>query len=102
MHGSGDLHPARSDLRRRLIRHAREHFVSVGYAATRMESIARHAGASSGTRYVLFSRKAALFNAVIDGAAEDCARQTAVVPASEGAARPTRASFAGADGAVIA
>ncbi len=101
MHGSGDLHPARSDLRRRLIRHAREHFVSVGYAATRMESIARHAGASTATLYVLFSSKAALFNAVIDDAAEDFARQMAGVRAIEGDARTTLTSFAESYGAFM-
>lgn len=95
MHGSRPLPEAGSDPKRQLIvRHAREHFVSVGYAATRVEPIAREAGVSTATLYTLFSGKAALFTAVIDDAAEDFARQMAGVRAIEGDARSTLSSFA--------
>ncbi|HYC75851.1 TetR/AcrR family transcriptional regulator [Brevundimonas sp.] len=95
MHGTARLSDAGSDSRRRLIvRHAREHFVSEGYAATRIEPIARAAGVSTATLYTVFSGKAALFTAVIDDAAEDFARQMAGVRAVEGDARTTLTSFA--------
>jgi len=76
------------------VRHAREHFVSEGYAATRMEPIAREAGVSTATLYTLFSGKSALFTAVIEDAAEDFSRQMAGVRATEGDARSTLTSFA--------
>jgi len=95
MHGSVDLHSATSEARRRLIiRHAREHFVGLGYASTRMEPIAREAGVSTATMYALFSGKAALFTAVIDDAAEDFARQMAGVRAVDGDAHTTLTSYA--------
>lgn len=95
MHGAVKISGAGSESKRRLIiRHAREHFVSVGYAATRMEPIAREAGVSTATLYTLFSGKAELFTAVIDDAAEEFARQMAGVRAIEGDARSTLTSFA--------
>lgn len=95
MHGSAAPRGAISDSKRHLIvRCAREHFVSVGYAATRMEAIAREAGVSTATLYTLFTGKAALFTAVIDDAAEEFARQMAHVRAIEGDARSTLTGFA--------
>ena len=95
MHGSAALPGAISDSKRQaIVRCAREHFVSVGYAATRMEPIAREAGVSTATLYTLFTGKAALFAAVIDDAAEEFARQMAGVRAIEGDARSTLTSFA--------
>ncbi len=97
MHGSPPLQPVFSDNRRRLIlRHAREHFVRLGYAATRVEPIAREAGVSTATLYALFSGKADLFTAVIDDAAEDFARRMGSVRAVEGDARTTLTSYAAA------
>ncbi|WP_298745778.1 TetR/AcrR family transcriptional regulator [uncultured Brevundimonas sp.] len=95
MHGPADLPHDISEAKRRLIvRRAREHFISEGYAATRMEPIAREAGVSTATLYILFSGKAALFSAVIDDAAEDFARRMDGVRAVEGDARATLTSFA--------
>ena len=97
MHGSVKLPATPSDPKRRLIvRHARQHFVKEGYAATKIEPIAREAGVSTATLYTLFGGKAALFAAVIDDAAEDFARQMASVRAIEGDARTTLTSFAAA------
>ena len=95
MHGSAALPGAIPDSKRQLIvRRAREHFVSEGYAATRMEPIAREAGVSTATLYTLFTGKAALFAAAIDDAAEEFARPMAGVRATEGDARSTLTSFA--------
>lgn len=95
MHGAVRVPDSPPDPKRQLIvRHAREHFVNLGYAATRMEPIAREAGVSTATLYTLFSGKAALFTAAIDDAAEEFARQMAGVRAVEGDARSTLTSFA--------
>ncbi|MCS6625525.1 TetR/AcrR family transcriptional regulator [Roseibacterium beibuensis] len=95
MHGTANPPGFTPDPKRQLIvRHAREHFVREGFAATRMEPIAREAGVSTATLYTLFTGKAALFTAVIDDAAEDFARQMAGVRAIEGDARSTLTSFA--------
>jgi len=103
MHGSVNLHSATPDSRRRLIiRHAREHFVSLGYASTRVEPIAREAGVSTATLYALFNGKADLFTAVIDDAAEDFARQMSSVRPVEGDARTTLTSYAEAYAAFMA
>lgn len=80
--------------RQAIIRHARQAFVSAGYAATRIEPIAREAGVSTATLYALFDGKAQLFSAVIDDAAEDFSRQMALVRTIDGDARQQLASFA--------
>lgn len=95
MHGSVKLPDTPHDPKRQLIvRHARQRFVKEGYAATKIEPIAREAGVSTATLYALFGGKAALFAAVIDDAAADFARQMACVRAVEGDARTTLTSFA--------
>lgn len=95
MHGSTAPRGAIPDPKRQaIVRYARARFVSEGYAATRMEPIAREAGVSTATLYTLFTGKAALFTAVIDDAAEEFARQMAGVRAIEGDARSTLTSFA--------
>lgn len=80
--------------RQAIIRHARQAFVSAGYAATRIEPIAREAGVSTATLYALFDGKAQLFSAVIDDAAEEFSRQMALVRTIDGDARQQLASFA--------
>jgi AcrR family transcriptional regulator len=48
-----------------LLRAALELFTERGYAATRLEDVAKHAGVSKGTVYLYFSGKEELFKAVI-------------------------------------
>lgn len=95
MHG---VRPPLSDdpKRQTIIRTARKAFVSEGYAATRIEPIAREAGVSTATLYALFDGKAALFSAVIDDAALEFERQMDVVRTVDGDARQQLTSFAGA------
>ena len=82
--------------RKAILRHARKTFVREGYAATRIEPIAREAGVSTATLYALFEGKAQLFAAVIRDAAEDFALQMARLGAIEGDARQQLTSFAAA------
>lgn len=49
-----------------IIRAARKLFVSRGFAATKMASVAHEAGVQPGTLYVYFKNKKALFKAVIE------------------------------------
>lgn len=56
-----------------ILRIARAQFMAKGYAATRMEPIAREAAVSTATLYGYFPSKAALFAAVIDDCAQDFA-----------------------------
>jgi len=65
-----------------------------GYAATRMESVSRHASVSTATLYAFFPGKAELFTAVIDDAAEDFGRQMANVRAAAGTPREQLLIFA--------
>jgi AcrR family transcriptional regulator len=95
MHGPGVGSPVLLDPKRQaILRHARKAFVSEGYAATKIEPIAREAGVSTATLYALFDGKAELFSAVIDDAAEDFARQMAGVQTIDGDARQQLVQFA--------
>jgi AcrR family transcriptional regulator len=77
-----------------ILRQARRHFMSEGYAATRMEPIAREAAVSTATLYTYFASKDALFAAVIAGASEDFAREMTKVHAADGDARAQLTHFA--------
>lgn len=95
MRGPGvGLSPPLDPKRQAIIRHARKAFVGLGYAATRIEPIAREAGVSTATLYSLFDGKAELFSAVIDDAAGDFSRQMAMVRTIDGDARQQLTSFA--------
>ena len=95
MHGLGVGSSVPIDPKRQaILRYARKTFVSEGYAATKIEPIAREAGVSTATLYALFDGKAELFSAVIDDAAEDFAQQMVRVGAIEGDAREQLTSFA--------
>lgn len=73
---------------------ARGHFTSEGFAATKMEAVAREAGVSTATVYAQFAGKADLFAAVIDDAAEDFTRQMMAVFAQPRPARDQLRDFA--------
>jgi AcrR family transcriptional regulator len=89
----GDAHP--TDPRRRaIIEHARRHFIHDGFAATKIELIAREAGVSTATLYAFFAGKAELFNAVIEDAAADFSQALDCVQIVEGDAREQLIRFA--------
>ena len=70
-----------------LLIEARRHFMAQGFAATRIEPIARDAGVSTATLYTFFPSKAELFQAVIDDTSDEFARQMDDVRAVDGPAR---------------
>lgn len=94
MHGprvsQSEDHPKRQTI----LHYAREAFVAEGYAGAKMEPIARDAGVSTATLYSLFKGKAGLFEAVVDDATEQFARQISGVRAADGDARRQLTSFA--------
>ena len=95
MHGpavglSDPLDPKRQSI----IRFARKAFVRDGFAATKIEPIAREAGVSTATLYALFDGKAELFSAVIDEAADDLAHQITGLLTGQGDARQQLVRFA--------
>ncbi len=95
MHGPGvSSHALLDPKRQAILRYARKAFVSEGYAATRIEPIAREAAVSTATLYALFDGKAQLFSAVIEDAAQEFARQMADLGSIEGDAREQLISFA--------
>lgn len=94
MHGPAVRLPSVEPKRQAIVQAARKAFVSEGYAAARIEPIAREAGVSTATLYALFDGKAGLFSAVIDDAAEDFSRQMAGVRTIQGDARRQLTGFA--------
>lgn len=87
---SRDTDPRRSNI----VREARRHFMSEGYASTRIEPIARAAAVSTATLYGYFPSKADLFAAVIANASDDFSEQMKTVRCDEGDARTRLTRFA--------
>lgn len=87
--------PADAADRRRatILSEARRAFMGQGYAAARMEPIAREAGVSTATLYQAFRSKAELFDAVIADASDDFAGCMAAVTASDGPAPELLTNF---------
>lgn len=72
--------------RQAIIREARRHFMADGYAATRIEPIARAATVSTATLYAYFPSKQHLFTAVILDASNDFSAQMERVRVADGTA----------------
>ena len=90
------VHDLDDPRRAAIVRQARLHFISEGYASTRMEPIARESGVSTATLYAFFDSKAALFAAVIEDASEDFSKRMGVVKTCEGPPRQRLTGFLGA------
>lgn len=88
-----EQHAANDPRHRVILREARLSFMTAGFAATRMEPIAREACVSTATLYAQFRSKSVLFAAVIADAAEDFATQMERVRASSGPARQQLTQF---------
>lgn len=89
-----DLSPGQDARRDGIVREARRFFMAQGYAATRIEPIARAAAVSTATLYAYFPSKEHLFGAVIEDAAEDFSRQMEGVRMADGPARALLTGFA--------
>ena len=91
---SGEQEEALRHKRKELLRVARRHFLTEGYAATRMEAVARDASVSTATLYAFFPSKTDLFKHVIDDASDDFARQIEGVRVNGGDVRAQLTAFA--------
>ncbi|MFN3536773.1 MAG: TetR/AcrR family transcriptional regulator [Brevundimonas sp.] len=80
--------------RKDLLTVARRHFMAEGYAAARMEAIARDASVSTATLYAFFPSKTDLFTQVIDDASDDFARQIQGIQVRGGTVREQLTAFA--------
>ena len=85
--GNSDPSASQHPKRAMILHQARAAFVALGYAATKVEPIARDAGVSTATLYSVFDGKAGLFAAVIDDAADDFAVRIAGFADGDGDAR---------------
>ena len=93
--GARALTAPKADPRRdNIVREARRRFMSEGYAATRIEPIARATSVSTATLYGYFPSKADLFAAVIANASDDFSEQMKSVRCNEGDARTRLTRFA--------
>jgi AcrR family transcriptional regulator len=97
MHGPGVASLPVDPKRQTILRCARMAFVKEGYAATKIEPIAREAGVSTATLYALFDGKAQLFSAVIEDASDDFGAQMAGIRTLEGDVRQQLVGFGQAD-----
>ncbi len=88
--GSGTPDPRREEL----LRVARRHFLTHGYAATGMESIAREASISTATLYAWFPGKSALFRSMIEDTALEFGRSLQPARGISGSARERIEFFA--------
>jgi AcrR family transcriptional regulator len=93
MHGPGVASLPVDPKRQTILRCARMAFVKEGYAATKIEPIAREAGVSTATLYALFDGKAQLFSAVIQDASDDFGAQMAGIRTLEGDVRQQLVGF---------
>lgn len=93
MHGPGVASLPIDPKRQTILRCARMAFVKEGYAATKIEPIAREAGVSTATLYALFDGKAQLFSAVIEDASDDFGAQMAGIRTLEGDVRQQLVGF---------
>lgn len=85
--------PAEDPRKAAILRSARKPFMSAGYAATRIEPIAREAGVSTATLYAYYPSKEDLFAAVIVDAADDFERHMKKVGLGSGGARERLTHF---------
>ena len=90
---SGEQAEALRHKRKELLRVARRHFLTEGYAAARMEAVARDASVSTATLYAFFPSKTDLFKHVIDDASDDFARQIEGVRVNGGDVRAQLTAF---------
>ena len=81
------VHDLKDPRRATIVRQARQHFVTHGFTATRMEPVARESGVSTATLYGFFESKNLLFEAVINDATDEIASQLAALPIGNGGAQ---------------
>lgn len=84
-----------ADRRLAIIEAAFETFIEQGYAATRLDDVAKRAGVAKGTIYLHFKDKQALFEELVRGAIVPLASKLAAPPPATGSIRAVIENFAG-------
>ena len=91
---SGKRAERAADRRQAIFDAALDEFIDRGYAATRLDDIARRAGVAKGTIYLHFKDKQALFQELVRAALLPLIARLATPPAAGGSIRPVLESFA--------
>jgi AcrR family transcriptional regulator len=84
-----------ADRRQAIIEAAFETFIERGYAATRLDDVAKRAGVAKGTIYLHFKDKQALFEELVRSAIVPLASRLAEPPPVTGSIRAVLENFAG-------
>ena len=84
-----------ADRRQAIIEAAFDTFIAQGFAATRLDDIARQAGVAKGTIYLHFKDKQALFEELVRSAIVPLASKLAEPPPATGSIRAVLENFAG-------
>src|SRR5579863_5246167 len=84
-----------ADRRLAIIEAAFETFIDQGYAATRLDDVAKRAGVAKGTIYLHFKDKQALFEELVRTALVPLISRLAAPPSAGGSARGAMERFAG-------
>ena len=84
-----------ADRRQAIIEAAFETFIEQGYAATRLDDVAKRAGVAKGTIYLHFKDKQALFEELVRSAIVPLASRLMVPPPATGSIRAVLENFAG-------
>jgi AcrR family transcriptional regulator len=84
-----------ADRRQAIIEAAFETFIEEGYAATRLEDVAKRAGVAKGTIYLHFKDKQALFEELVRSAIVPLASRLTAPPPASGSVRAVLENFAG-------
>lgn len=84
-----------ADRRQAIIEAAFETFIERGFAATRLDDVARQAGVAKGTIYLHFRDKQALFEELVRSAIVPLASRLAAPPPATGSIRAVIEGFAG-------
>ena len=84
-----------ADRRQAIIEAAFDTFVEQGFAATRLDDVARRAGVAKGTIYLHFKDKQALFEELVRSAIVPLAAKLAEPPPASGSIRAVLENFAG-------
>ncbi len=84
-----------ADRRQAIFEAALDEFIERGYAATRLDDVARRAGVAKGTIYLHFKDKQALFQELVRAALLPLISRLAALPSGGGSVRALVESFAG-------
>ena len=84
-----------ADRRQAIIEAAFETFIQEGYAATRLDDVAKRAGVAKGTIYLHFKDKQALFEELVRSAIVPLASRLTALPPPTGSIRAVLENFAG-------